>query len=101
MRNDRLNEIHNEIDSLIIDLLLPIRASKSISRIQFDKLYILLDELLALLKDEEFIPIKLAGKLFFIYESMNSEAYHSRYPEPLFLELGRVDDYLSKILRSE
>ncbi len=101
MKNQRLNEICNEIDSLIVGLLVPIRTSKSISRANFDKLYFLLDEILVILKDEENIPIKLSGKLFFIYKSMNSEAYHSRYPEPLFLELGNVENYLSRIFKRD
>lgn len=100
MKDNRLNEIHSEIDSLIIGLLLPIRATKSISRADFDKLCILFDEIIEILKNEEYIPIKLVGLLFFIYESMNSEAYHSSYPEPLFMELATVNDYLSRIFRT-
>lgn len=44
--------------------------------------------------------IETAVKLFFIYESMNIEGYRLSYPEPLFLELGKIEDYLIKIFRS-
>lgn len=101
MINERLLEIHDEIDLLIQDLLMPIRTSKTIEKTRFDKLYCLLDELIVILRTEENVPVKLVGKLFFIYMSMNGEAEHVKYPDPLFLELGKVEDYLNKIFRGK
>ena len=94
-------EIYDEIDALIQKLLMPIRTSKTIERAQFDKLYCLLDELIEIMRTEENIPKKLVGKLFFIYMSMNGEAGHANYPDPLFIEIGKVEDYLNRIFRGK
>ncbi len=98
MINDRMIEIEESINKLTVDLLVPIRASKSINREAFDKLYLLLDELKVLIKGEILINRKLAGVLFFIYTTVSAEAKHANYPDHIFIEAGMLEDYLSKIL---
>jgi len=95
----RLLEIYTEIDALILDLLGPLRISKSINRNTFEKFYTLLGELAEIIKSDGSIPVKLAGKLFFIYMSMNGEASHTKYPDPLFLEIGILESHLDKVFR--
>ncbi len=99
--NQRLTEIHKEIDALILDLLGPLRTSKAINRSAFDKLYLLLDEVKEIVENEDIVPKKLVGKLFFIYMSMNGEGGHTQYPDPIFMEIGRVESYLDEIFKSE
>jgi|GEM_PF-2094573 hypothetical protein len=98
MINNRIIEIEENINKLIVDLLVPIRTAKSVNKEAFDKLYLLLDELKVLIKGESIISRKLAGELFFIYTSISGEAEHSHYTSPIFIEAGRLEDYLSKIL---
>lgn len=96
--NDRMIEIEESINKLIVDLLVPIRASKTVNKEAFDKLYFLLDELKVLIKGEILITRKLAGSLFFIYTTVSAETEHAHYSNPIFIEAGRLEDYLSKIL---
>ncbi|WP_191741691.1 MULTISPECIES: hypothetical protein [Clostridium] len=36
--------------------------------------------------------------MFFIYTSISAEAEHAHYSNSIFIEAGRLEDYLSKIL---
>jgi len=101
MINSKFTEIYNGVDMLIQDLLIPLRTSKTVNKDAFEKLYKLLDDLEILVSKEENIPVKLVGKLFFIYMSMNGEADHVRYPDPVFMEIGKMESYLDKIFRAK
>lgn len=98
MIDDRIIEIEESINKLTVDLIVPIRTSKTVNKEAFDKLYLLLDELKVLIKGELIISRKLAGLLFFIYTSISAESEHTHYSSPIFIEVGRLEDYLSKIL---
>lgn len=98
MINSRIIEIEENINKLSVDLLIPIRTSKTVDKKVFDELYLLLDELKVLIKGELIIRRKLAGMLFFLYTSISAEAEHAHYSSPLFMEVGRLEGYLSNIL---
>ncbi|NMO94325.1 hypothetical protein [Paenibacillus lemnae] len=98
MINDRMIEIEEAINKLTIELLVPLRTSKKVNKEAFDKLYALLEELKELVKGEVLIRRKLAGLLFFIYSSISAEGEHTHYSDPIFIEAGKLEDYLSKIL---
>lgn len=98
MINDRIIEIEEAINKLTVELLVPIRTSKTVNKEAFDKLYVLLDELKELVKGEILIRRKLAGLLFLIYTSISAEAEHAHYSNPIFIETGKLEGYLSKIL---
>lgn len=98
MINNRITEITENIDKLTIDLLVPLRGSKYVNKEAFDKLYLLLDELVKLMKDQEVISRKLAGLLFFIYTSVSAEAEHAHYASDIFMVAANLEDYLDKIL---
>lgn len=98
MINNRMIEIEESINKLIVDLLVPIRTSKTINKAAFDKLYLLLEEVKMLVKGEVVINRRIAGLLFFIYTTVSAEAEHAHYSNPIFIEVGRLEDYLSKIL---
>lgn len=99
MKCDRIKEIEESINELIIDLLVPIRTSKTVNKEAFDKLYLLLDEVKTLIKGEGVISRNLAGLLFFIYTTVSAEAEHAHYTNAVFIEAGKLEDYLKKILR--
>ncbi len=98
MINDRMKKIEESIDVLTLDLLVPLRTSKSINRVAFDELYTLFDELKILLKGEKSIDRKLPGLMFFIYTSVAAEAEHAHYTNPIFIEVARLEGYLDQIL---
>lgn len=98
MKNERITEIEESISELTVDLLVPIRTSKIVNKEAFDKLYVLLDELKVLIKGEKTISRRLAGLLFFIYTTILAESEHSHYSNPIFIESGRIEDYLSEVL---
>jgi hypothetical protein len=82
----------------LLQKLVPIKTSKTIGKQSFNKLYSLLDELKVLIKGQVSINRKLAGLLFFIYVTMYAEAEHVHYSNSIFIEVARLEDYLSKIL---
>ncbi|MFF2875006.1 hypothetical protein ACFVR2_01660 [Gottfriedia sp. NPDC057991] len=95
---NRVVEIEKEINKLITDLLIPIRASKAINKEAFDKLFLLLEEVKTLVSGELTINRRLAGLLFFIYTSVSAEAEHTHYSNPIFIVVAKLEDYLGKIL---
>lgn len=98
MIKERIIEIEENINELIVDLLVPIRTAKTIDKEAFNKLYLLLDELKSIIKGEAVINRRLAGMLFFMYTSISAEAEHAHYSNPIFIEVAKLEDYLDKIL---
>ncbi len=98
MITERINEIEDAINKLTVDLLVPIRGSKTINQEAFDKLHFLLDELIINLKDEKTIKRSLAGLIFFIYTTVVAESEHLHYSDPIFIEAGRLEEYLDRLL---
>lgn len=98
MTKEKENEIKKRVDDIIVDLLVPVRATKTIDEVAYNQFYEILDELVLLVKDDEYISRSLIGVLFDIYSTLYAEAYHSKYPDPLFMALAEVESYMSKIL---
>ncbi|NOZ12426.1 MAG: hypothetical protein GXO69_02115 [Acidobacteria bacterium] len=73
-----IEQITAEIDSLMLDLLGPLRASKTINQAAFTKLKEKMDNLLPLMETQQQVPKELVGKLWFIFTSMLSEAEHAK-----------------------
>ncbi len=97
MKREEINTVYNNINNLVQNILIPIRAEKKVDRKSFDLLYIYLDELVGLVKGEEMIPRKLTGLLFFIYTSLSGEIQNNDYRNPIFMEVSRLEEYLGKI----
>jgi len=76
--NDNFAQIVNEIDTLTLDLLVPLRSSKTINQKAISQLIIVIDNLSQLLESQAFVPKELVGKLWFIFTSMLSEAEHAK-----------------------
>jgi hypothetical protein len=75
---EQIDTITNEIDSLLLDLLGPLRTSKTINQTVFTKVTQALDRLHPLIERETLVPKVLVGKLWFIFTSMLSEAEHAK-----------------------
>lgn len=97
MSQVRALEIENEIDSLVLSLLGPLRMSKTIDSAAFSRLYALLDELTLDIKDENWISKRLVRIMFLIFTSMLAEANHCRNPRPILDEAWRVGEYMSRM----
>lgn len=96
--NQRIKEIENEINSLILDLLGPIRSSKAIDKTTLNKFYDLLNEVKKIIVGKEYIPRRLAGMLFYIYRTIAAEAENAKYSDPIFIETAKIETYLDEIL---
>ena len=96
--NQRIKEIENEIDALILDLLGPIRLSKTIEKITLNKFYDLLNELKEIIVGKEYIPRRIAGMLLYIYRIISVEAENANYSDPIFIETAKIETYLDEIL---
>ena len=75
---EQIDSITNEIDSLLLDLLGPLRTSKTINQTAFTKVTQALDRLQPLIERETLVPKVLVGKLWFIFTSMLAEAEHAK-----------------------
>ncbi|WLR41722.1 hypothetical protein LC087_12720 [Bacillus carboniphilus] len=96
MINGRIIEIEQIIDNLMVDILVPLRTSKSINHDAFNKLYNILNEIILQVNGEELIRRNLVGMLYFIYISVASEADHS-HSSSIFMEVAKLEDHLSRI----
>ncbi len=76
--NEDLDILTIEIDSLVLDLLGPLRTSKTINQMAFTRLKNSIEKLGPLLESRELVPKKLVGTLFFIFTSILSEAEHAK-----------------------
>lgn len=93
-----MEELYLQIDDLIQALLIPARVEKKIDKTTLEKFYSILQELEKKMKDQEMIPRKIAGILFFIYTSLVDEAQYCRYDDELFIATARIGDIIDRIL---
>lgn len=92
-----METIYAQIDELIIDLLVPARTKKTINQETFQRFWLLLEEIEKKVRDEEYIPKKIVGLLFFIYTQLSTEASYCDYPDELFIAVGKLEGMLEKI----
>lgn len=93
----RIPEIEARLDVLTTDILLPLRASKEINSRAVNGLYRLVDDLAVEIGESTDIPRRLAGKLWFIFTQMLSEAGHTRLPDEILMSAWGYEDRLEKI----
>lgn len=97
MMEKEMGIILSEIDNIVLKLLVPVRTEKKVDRETFDLLYNYLDRILELIKGKEMIPRRITGILFFIYTSLSGEVQNNDYRDPVFMEVAKLEGYLSKI----
>jgi hypothetical protein len=91
-----LARLEYELDVLTTRLLLPIRASKEVDDDAVASLLRVVTELGETLdrSGSDCISRKLAGKLWFVFTQMLSEADHTRAPEEILQAAWRYQDRL-------
>jgi hypothetical protein len=94
---NRLDEFESRLDALTTEMLLPLRVSKSVQSDATNELYALADELAVALKDEELVPRRLTGKLWFVFTQMLAEADHTRMPDDILMSAWGYQDRLVNI----
>lgn len=93
-----MEEYYIKIHELVQDLLIPARVEKKIDREAFERFYNILVELENEVKGKEYIPRKIAGLLYFISNSLSTEATYCNYDDELFIAAANIEDMLDKIL---
>ncbi len=91
------DELENRLDTLTTAILLPLRASKHVDRQAMDQLSQFVADLISEVGDAPVIPRRLAGKLWFIFTQMLSEADHTRSPGEILHSAWRYQDQLQKL----
>jgi len=95
--NERLFEIENEIDTLLTEIIVPLRR-KEINEEAFEKLFCILNESTKLLENESVISKRFAGLLFFAYTQIETQGKYAKYPDPIFKKLARLKSSIRGIL---
>jgi hypothetical protein len=96
----RIPEIEARLDTLTTRILLPLRASKEIDSEAINELYRLVDDLAVEIGESADISRRLAGKLWFIFTQMLSEADHTRSPDDILMSAWGYEGRLEKIFGS-
>lgn len=97
MRTQRVNELNQQIDELVLGILGPACISKQVPQEPLQKLHAILDELAQLLETEDLVPKSLPGRLMFIFSSLLAEAEHAANPEPLLNDAWAIQDKFTRV----
>jgi hypothetical protein len=93
----RIPEIEARLDTLTMEILLPLRASKEVDPGAINELYKLTDDLAVEIGDSADISRRLVGKLWFVFTQMLSEADHTRSPDDILMSAWGYQSRLEKI----
>lgn len=93
----RIEEIEARLNTLTMDLLLPLRAAKEVNSAALNGLFEVVDELVEEIGEDANVPRLLTGKLWFIFTQMLSEADHTRSPEGILDSAWRYESRLEHI----
>jgi len=94
---EKLTELTERFDAIVLDVLGPIRMSKRVDSASMAELLRVLDELATTLADAPSVPRKLVGDLWFIFTSMLAEAGHAKDPQPILAAAWEVQEKLARI----
>jgi hypothetical protein len=97
VNTQKINEIADVIDALALEILGPLRSSKTINKVALQKLDAFIEELAPLLKDQESVPRVLTGHLWFIFTSMLTEAEYAKNRHEIDMVAWGLQDKLRKI----
>ena len=93
----QIDELEALLDSLTIAVLVPLRASKYVDRQAMEQVSQLVTDLISEVGDAPVISRRLAGKLWFVFTQMLSEADHTRSPEEILDSAWRYESQLEKL----
>lgn len=95
-----MKEFESRLDALTTEILVPLRVSKDVNSEAISELYALADELADVLKDEEMVPRRLTGKLWFVFTQMLAEADHTRMPDDILMSAWGYQGRLRRMFGS-
>ena len=81
MDENGVDAVAKEIDLVVLDVLGPLRTSKTVNEAAHARLGVAVDRLGVLLESESLVPKKVVGSLWFIFTSMLTEAEQARDPK--------------------
>jgi hypothetical protein len=93
----QIDELEARLDTLTVALLVPMRTSKHVDPQILDNLNNLVKDLISAIGDAPVIPRRLAGKLWFIFTQMITEADHARSPEEISRSAWSYQEQLEKL----
>jgi hypothetical protein len=96
-----LAALEEELDRLTTQLLLELRMSKLVNTMVMLELLEVTDRFGKILADEDQVPRRLVGKLWFIFAAMLTEADHARAPEPILEAAWEYHERLQAIFESD
>ena len=79
----QIDELEARLDTLTVAILVPMRTSKHVNPQELGSLNNLVKDLISEIGDATVISRRLAGKLWFIFTQMLTEADHARSPEEI------------------
>ena len=92
-----LEQLEERLGEAATRLLPYLRASKLIDSTAMADLLETADLIRAKLNEDDLVPRRLTGTLWFIFTSMLTEAEHTRSPEPILNAAWNYEDRLRKI----
>lgn len=93
-KKERIREIMENIDEIMIELLIPARIQKKVNEEAFDKLVQSLEEMKVLFTDCPEVPKKLVYSLLFISTQMNVEAMYCDDEHPVAEKAREIERLL-------
>lgn len=93
----QIEELEARLDTLAIALLVPMRTSKHVDPQILGNLNNLVKDLISEIGDALVIERHLAGKLWFIFTQMLTEADHARSPEEILRSAWSYQEQLQKL----
>lgn len=100
MNKEQLDKISKTVDRLSLEILLPLRTSKTLNETAIRELELALDNLEVELKGEVVVPKQLVGDLLFIFASILTEARYAKNSQQMIEETAwRIEDKMERIFR--
>lgn len=86
--------VEQQLDALTTRLLPPLRAAKHLETQALDELCTLLEQQRESGFFADMIPVRLAGKFWFVFWAMLAEAEHTSAPDPILDAAWRYQEEL-------
>jgi len=94
---DRLTEIRERFDRVVLDLLGPIRMQKRVDSDALATMLGILSDLAEVMQDEDQVPRKLVGDLWYVFTAMLAEADHAKDPPQILAAAWEIQEQLQQI----
>jgi len=95
--NDSLVLLSNHFDQVVLDVLGPVRTQKRVDDAALARMISILDDLAEVLGQEEYVPRKLVGDLWYVFTAMLAEASHAKDPSGILSAAWQIQERLERI----